>query len=218
MKLSVAARDEVRRQLREHPKLTMHVASKTEVSKLSKEQLLVLAEKLNIDVESIVNGTAEKAKGMAAVLAPNDLERWEHTHHYPAFSGIYEFDMAFEMMGIRMERKARADYTHTPEWDYFDLNKGCVTSGWPGGSIALEVLTVPNPDAWTTSTDGRRRMERLKPVWNRIDLGEQTLSYDFWDALEDAIDAKCRAEDLERRRAHGVSEQTPALPPPKEGG
>lgn len=60
---------------------------------------------------------------------PDELSEAEYEQasryslQYPAFKGTYEFDLTFQMLGNRVTRKAKAEYTFTPEWEYYDLNK-----------------------------------------------------------------------------------------------
>lgn len=205
MKLSATAREELRRKLREHPDLTNFLPNKSAVSSLSKQELLDVSLKLGIDVNSIVKSVQISSHGMAAVLEPEELELWEHSEKHPAFKGVFEFNLVFEVLGQKVERRARLNYSWTPEWEYFDLVQGRVMVGWPGNTIGpVEVLAVPEGERWTTSAGGRSVKIKKTPVWTKIDLLEDgVLSDAVLDTIDDAIDAACRAEDAERRREHG---------------
>jgi hypothetical protein len=70
-RLPVLARNQLRRELRKHPEAKRHVAGlKDTIDRLSKPA---------------------RGKGMASVLEPEELEKWEHTLKYPAFVGLMEF-------------------------------------------------------------------------------------------------------------------------------
>lgn len=204
MKLSAAAREEIRRKLREHPDLTNFLPNKSAVSSLSKQELLDVSLKLNIDVNSIVK-SEQISNHMAAVLEPEELELWEHSEKHPAFTGVFEFNLVVELLGQKVERRARLKYSWTPGWEYFDLVQGRVMVGWPGNTIGpVEVLAVPGGERWTTSAGGRSVKVKKTPVWTKIDLlDDGVLSDAALDAIDDAIDALCRTEDAERRREYG---------------
>jgi len=112
-----------------------------------------------------------------------------YSDRWPAFAGNYEFDLVLETLGTRVTRKARAEYTFTPEWEYFDLRKQAPFVGWPGSMIRMFVQSVPDRD------------DRDVPSWVRMrDIIENgILPEEFWDALDDALDQRCKAEDAERR-------------------
>jgi len=42
---------------------------------------------------------------------------------FPVFTGIFEFDLTFKLLGKRVTRPARVEYTFTPEWESFDLHE-----------------------------------------------------------------------------------------------
>lgn len=100
-----------------------------------------------------------------------------------------------------MTRSARAEYTYTPEWPYYDTRKRAVYEGWYESSTSVEFRNVPDKDG-----------DLGDPTWETIDIlaiGE------IWNILEDAIEEKCKAEDAERRR---VAAETPSSPPRRPRG
>jgi hypothetical protein len=160
---------------------------------LSKPELLTLAKKFGIDVQAIIEHSMARGKGMASVLEPEELEKWEHTLKYPAFVGLMEFIISVTILGKRVKRKAKAEFKFTPEWSYFDLQKKEPFVGWPGSILTLHILTAPHPD--DTGTE--------EPHWVQMeDLAEKDiLPGEVWDRLRDTIDEKCKVEDAKRRRA-----------------
>jgi hypothetical protein len=202
VKLSVAAREEVRRQLRAHPNLKHHLSSRTEVSRLPKDELIALSGKLGVDVRAIAEN-AFQAGGVTGILEPVVVQIMGYNEQPPAFSGILEFEIAIEMLGKKVSRKARAIYTYIPEWEYFDLARGGVFQGSPGSTIQLEVLAMPEGYTFKSGPDGKHVREKLSPTWTGFDVAETgVLSQEVWDAVEGAIDDKCRAEDGIKRREH----------------
>jgi len=121
-------------------------------------------------------------------------ERYLHSHKYPAFDGVLEFDLTFELYGHCVTRQARATYTFTPDWEYFDLVKNALYVGWAGSTMDLEVLAIPS--------DGTGDDE---PEWVEVNdlcqLG--VFSHAMGDAIDGAIEQQCRVEDAERRNAAG---------------
>lgn len=122
-----------------------------------------------------------------------------YTHRYPGFKGTLEFDMTFAFLGKRVTRKARVDYIRTPEWEYFDLNKQAPHVGLDSARYHLEIAAVPEEH----HDDGT--MTLGMPYWVKMgDITENdVLPHEMWDAVIDAIDEKCKAEDAERRKTAG---------------
>ena len=46
-----------------------------------------------------------------------------HHCNNPAFKGILEFDLTIGWLGKQITRRARVDYEHTPEGEFYDLQK-----------------------------------------------------------------------------------------------
>jgi hypothetical protein len=94
-------------------------------------------------------------------------------------------------------RKAKVVYEHTPEWEYYDLRKKEPYTGWASSSYHIEVAAVPEEQ----DDDGNTTAGT--PYWVRMDdiTRDNILPNDVWDAVLDAVDERCKAEDAERRRA-----------------
>jgi len=199
LKLPVLARNQLRRELRSHPEARRHVAGlKDTIDQLSKPELLALAEKFGIDIKAIIDHSLDHGKGLESVLESEELERWEHNHKNPAFVGSLEFDISFTLLGRRAKRRAKAEYSFTPHWPYFDLSKKGPFEGWPGSLISLHVLTALAPDPEDDP-------ELEAPHWVQLDefIGEDIMPPELWDRIREAIDDKCRVEDAKRRQAAG---------------
>jgi hypothetical protein len=84
-------------------------------------------------------------------------------------------------------RKARAEYTYTPEWQYWDLRKQALYLGLQGSGLGISVRTVSDKDG----DDGG-------PLWKKIDILDMG---EIWNILEDEIERRCKVEDAKRRRA-----------------
>jgi len=175
-KFDILARGHLQRGLRNHPDAAQHVASPEAIDRLPMRSLLALAKKLGVDAPAMI----EKVRA-------EDQERWRYTEQNPAFRGTLEFDLSVELLGSRVTRKARAEYTFTPEWPYYDKKKRAPYEGWPGSTIQLSILTVQEKEGHVGP-----------PTWESIDLLEIG---ELWDAIDDAIEARCKVEDAERRRA-----------------
>lgn len=206
MKLPVAARDELRRQIREHPRANEFVPNKSAVSRLAKSELLEIANQLGINAEEIVETTKKSAQGMEGIFEPEELETYKHSERHPAFKGTLEFPLKIEMFGKTLERRARLTYEWTPEWDYFDLIKKEVTQGWEGSVVGLEILAIPEGERWTSGPNGQMIREKNTPTWTKVDIfAEGILTPEIWEMIDTAIDEKCREEDKERRKEHRLS-------------
>jgi len=182
-----AAVGELRFEIRRHRKLKQFVADRDEIDEMPVSKLLELAASLGINLDAVIA----------------DAERWHHMLRYPAFTGHYLFDITFEMLSIRIVRKACVEYDYTPEWEYYDLRKRAPYVSWAGSRMSFYVASVPDPDSRPKS----------KPKWERVELGEDVLPGYFWDALDNRIEQQCKVEDDERRRS--VSAGKP--PKPRKG-
>jgi hypothetical protein len=124
-------------------------------------------------------------------------------------TGRAELDVIIEVFGLRIARKMRVEYNHTPEWEYFDLQKQAPYVGWDRTSWTLLMLTVPAEDA---DDDAKPAEDDDKPEWVKVgDLSQLgLLPRAFWDRLDEVTDANSSAEDAERRRR--AAENPPASP------
>jgi hypothetical protein len=131
-----------------------------------------------------------------------DSERereWRYSYNNPGFKGDLEFDMRFELLGKSVTRKARVVYEYKPEWEYFNLNKKVLRVFSLGDRLAyhLELLAVSEE----FHDDGT--MTLGKPHW--VEMGDvikdDVMPHEVWDAVYDAIEKKCKAEDKQRRKA-----------------
>jgi hypothetical protein len=139
-------------------------------------ELLAITRRFDLDARALIDAVREQ-----------DFELMEYSRKFPAFRGTFDFDLTVELLGKRVTRKARADYTHTPDWEYFDLRKQAPYVGWPESGLGISIRTVPDKDGF----DGG-------PSWEKIDIldiGE------IWDILDDEIERRCKVEDAKRRRA-----------------
>jgi hypothetical protein len=174
--------------LRKHPDIGKYIADVDDLDDTPMLALLKLAAKLGVaDVDALIDATERE----------QDACR-RYSDDYPAFIGRIKFDLTVEVFGKRIIRKARADYTYTPEWPYYDLQKRAIYEGWPGSSIQVEFLSVPDEDNQPPGS---------APEWREIDI---LAIDDVWNTVEDAIEAKCKVEDEERRRVAAQSAASPA--------
>jgi hypothetical protein len=137
-------------------------------------ELLALARKLDVDARALIDTVR--------------TERMVYSTQHPAFRGTLDFELTVEVLGKRVTRKTRGDYSFTPDWEYFDQQRQAPYVGWSGSGLCITIRTVPDKDL---TPDGR-------PSWEQIDILGIT---EVWDILDEAIETKCRAEDAKRRQA-----------------
>src|SRR5262245_44475075 len=140
------------------------------------------------------------SKGTTQQPSATDSEFDAQSRHYrdnPAFKGILEFDLTIGWMGKQITRRARVDYEHTPEGEFYDLQKKeLVASIVDQCMYSLHLQAVPeefHDDG--TITEG-------KPHWVKMGdiLRNDVVPHEMWDVVLDAIEEKSKAEDAERRR------------------
>lgn len=159
-------------------------------------------------------GAAPKDAEVANILCYSitDAHRWNFSHGNPGFTGEIEFDLEMSLVGERVLRRARIKFKYTPEWEYFDLKKQAPFTGWANWSIGLEIYTVADPDdEGEVGSDSDEDVNEAEddpddpspPTWTSIgDLGKDgALPRTVWDRFDELIDERCKAEDLDRRRA-----------------
>jgi hypothetical protein len=183
--IDVLSQHYLARGLMKHPDVGEYVADVNEIEDMPMLALLRLAQRMGVDADTLIEATER---------AEEACRRYSHEH--PAFVGRIEFDLTVEVFGKRVTRKAHADYSYTPEWEYWDLNKGAPFEGWPGSAITVEARTVPKEDGSVGP-----------PRWEQIEIPEIG---EVWNAIEEAIDAKCKVDDEERRRAAARDAASPA--------
>jgi hypothetical protein len=110
-----------------------------------------------------------------------------------------------ELLGRKVSRRAKIAYTHTPEWEYWDLQKNAPYTGWASSSWHIDLLAVPQEQ----DEDGN--FVDLEPYWMRLEelTRDDIIPTEVWDTLLDAVDDKCKAEDAERRRVAALKATSP---------
>jgi hypothetical protein len=211
MKLTIAVRNALRRELRNHPEIKQHVSSIAEVSRLRKKELLALAKKLSIDVKALMMEEDRKfpqllkehktEEALETMFEEEELERFRHSEKCPAFEGTLEFDVKIELLGKSVTRKARVIWQYTPEWEYYDLNRHCLMRGFPGDQMHAEILKVSTRQHWDTGEDGVSRKRKSLPTWEPISLLNEgvLMTEEMLEELDERIDQICRKEDAKRR-------------------
>ena len=193
--IDILARGFLRRGLSEHPDAAKHVADVKDIESMSAWELLDLAKRMGVDHAA-----------MTRSLEQEDDARWQYTYRNPGFQGALEFDLVFELLGRKVTRKAKIVYTHTPEWEYWDLVKQAPYTGWASSSWQIELQAVPQEQ------DEDENFIDLEPYWMRLEelTRDDIIPTEVWDVLLDAVDDKCRVEDAERRRVAAARAALPA--------
>jgi hypothetical protein len=193
--IDVLAQHYLQMGLRKHPDIGQHVADVADVAGMPLLKLMKLAQEMGLDANAVIEKTEQEE---------SELSRY--SIRYPGFRGELEFDLTISFLGNAVTRKAKVVFEHTPEWPYFDLNKRAEFKGWHGTCYHVEVAAVPESDHEDgTTTFGT-------PYWVHLEDIAQSdvLPHSTWDALLDAIDEKCKAEDAERRRMAAARAASPS--------
>jgi hypothetical protein len=221
MRLPVAARNALKRELRNHPEIRQHVSLIAEISQLRKEELLTLAKKLSINVNGLIKEEVKLTSNpenvgnpeeyLEAVFEPEEIDLFHYQNKHPAFEGTLEFELKLEAFGKSTTRKARVVWQHTPEWEHYDLNRHCVMPA--GGQFVLytEILAVSEREYWDRGADGKSRKRKNMPTWTKIDLLKEDalMSDEMLQEIDARIDQACRVEDAARRAKLASGAQVP---------
>jgi hypothetical protein len=109
-------------------------------------------------------------------------------------------------LGQRFTRPARIVYAFTPgDWRYFDPETGKTRKGTETAFYHVDLRLVPKE--WHDDGTGEGVVKEGKPYWFTFGdfVRNDMLPNDVLDAILNAIEDKCRAEDAERRKAAGLS-------------
>jgi hypothetical protein len=184
--IDVLARHYLWRGLSKLSDVTKHVADGGDLEKMGMWALLKLAKSLGVDADDVIRATEQEERQLQ-----------DYSSKYPGFRGELEFDWTVAFLGQTVIRKARVAYRHTPEWEYYDVRKDALYTGWDSTSYRIEMQAEPEDQ------DGDGNPIPGTPYW--VVVGDITqddvLPSAVWEAVIDAIDAKCKIEDVERRAA-----------------
>jgi hypothetical protein len=184
--IDVLARHYLGRGLSKHPDAAQHVANVDDIEQMPMWSLLTLAKKMGVDAHATIRTTEAHEDQLS-----------KYSFSFPGFKGELGFDLTIAFLGKSITRKAKVVYEHTPEWEYYDLRKKALYTGWESSSYHIEVEAVPEEQ----DNDGNATAGT--PYWVRMDdiARDDILPHDVWDAVLDAVDEQCKAKDAERRRA-----------------
>jgi hypothetical protein len=191
MKLKSTKRQRLRSALRAHPDVAKFVNTGAEIAEMSDEQMLELADRMDLNVEAATK-----------YPHPIDLDRalQDYSMAHPAFEGHIEIDLVINLLGLTVQRRARLAFTDTPDWKYFDTEQGNERLGWESRSVAIEVLAAPDNEAWVLTEKLDVVKASNEPRWIALDLGDRgVLPSAVWAEIDRLIDEHCLKED-ERRR------------------
>jgi hypothetical protein len=184
--INVLARHYLWRGLSKLPDVTKHVATPCDLEKMGMWELLKLAKSLGVEADNVIRATEQEERQLQ-----------DYSSRYPGFRGELEFDWTVAFLGQTATRKARIVYEHTPVWEYYDVRKDALYTGWDSSSYQIEMQAEPEDQ------DGDGNPIPGTPCW--VVVGDITqddvLPSAVWEAVIDAIDAKCKIEDVERRAA-----------------
>jgi len=197
-KIDILARAYLADGLSRHPDIAKHVERVEDVEKMGMWALLTLAKKMGVDPDEMIRKTEQEREELSV-----------YSFRYPGFKGELSFDLTMTFLGKSVTRKAKVIYEHTPGWPYYDLRKQAEFTGWEGTQYHIELQAVPEEH----HDDGTVTFGT--PHWITLDdiTEDDALPHEAWDAVIDAVDEKCKAEDAERRRAAASLKSRP-----KRGG
>jgi hypothetical protein len=181
--------------LSRHPDIAKHVERVADVEKMGMWALLTLAKKMGVDPNEMIRKTEQESDALS-----------HYSFRYPAFKGELPFDLTFTFLGKNVTRKAKVIYEHTPKWPYYDLRKQAEFTGWEGTKYHIELQAVPEEH----HDDGTVTLGTPRWIEMTDFTEDDVLPHEAWDAVIDAVDEKCKAEDADRRRAAGLKAKPPA--------
>lgn len=192
MKLDSIRRKRLRTAIRAHFDVAEFVSSGSEISSMSDERMLEVADLLGFNVGAATNFPH---------LIDLDSALEKHSMAHPAFTGQIAFDLSVNLLGIVVDRKARLAFSYTPDWRYFDAESARNRLAHEYRAVAIEVLAAPDFDAWVLNEQLEVVKASNEPRWLAIHLGERgVLPNAVWSEVDRLIDEHCRKADEDRRR------------------
>ena len=114
------------------PDVSKHVANPSDLEKMGMWELLKLAKSLGANADDLIRATEQEERQLH-----------DYSSKYPGFRGELEFDWTVAFLGQTVTRKARIVYEHTPVWEYYDLRKDALYTGWESSSYRIEMQAEP---------------------------------------------------------------------------
>jgi hypothetical protein len=106
---------------------------------------------MGIDTNSVIRATEQEERQLL-----------DYSHKFPGFRGEFDWTVAF--IGESVTRKERVVYSHTPEWEYFDLHKNAPYAGWNSSSYRIETQPGEEDPPCRKAGPGRRGPRSRRPV------------------------------------------------------
>lgn len=195
LKLTKNARRILVARIRVHADATKHVKSSNAVSELPERELLSIGQKLRVDIGEVIRQAEANPKDYAF-----EIEKHLFLADEYAFSGEIEFDLEVKLFGTAVQRKAKIVYEHTPDWAYLNHITGKEQLGWESTSFGIEILAIPDGEAWETGKNGKLVKCKNDPCWTKVDLVQDgVLPESVKHTVYDMIDQDARRQDAENR-------------------
>jgi hypothetical protein len=105
---------------------------------------------MGIETNSVITATEQEERRLL-----------DYSHKFPGFRGEFDWTVAF--IGGSVTRKERVVYSHTPEWEYFDLHKNAPYAGWNSSSYRIETQIRRGRSAVPKSRTRKKRPKKPPP-------------------------------------------------------
>jgi hypothetical protein len=195
--IDILARHYLARGLSQHPDIAKHFERVEDVERMGMWSLLDLAKKMGVDADGLIRSTEADERALS-----------DYSFRHPAFEGELPFDLTISFLGKTVTRRAKVVFEHTPEWEYWDLQKKASFMGWSGTSYHIEVAAVPQV------YERDETVTEAPPEWFRMEdiTRDGVVPDEVWDAVLDGVDEQCKVTDAERRRVAAARAISPARP------
>jgi len=204
VKMPAEVRTALRKIIRNHPDVGRYVHSKSDVNSLTRDKLIELADKLEIDFI----GELQRALGKVFWSWEESIDNVDGELH--PFVGELEFDIALSALGVEVTLRSKVPYEHTPEWQYYCPHDKRLKYRRASSAIGFSYFRIPSPESYRQSPKGG--LEKVEPEW--MDDGRvYLLPYQIQGAIDAAIERECWSIDQERRKAAGFPPGDPANNP-----
>jgi hypothetical protein len=181
IKIPTQIRTSIRKMVRNHPDVLNNIKTKSDVNNLTRDELIELADKLEIDFISNLN--VDKNIEFTALVKfeqninpPKDPPLSMLDTDY-VFSGELTSDFKLSAIGVSQTLKIKFDYQHTPEWQYACLVDNRLKYRRGGTSVSYTV-EVFDEEKW----DGSLEHDEMPRKWVKYND-----EIDIWKILEGPI-------------------------------
>ena len=202
IKISADIRTALRKMLRGHPNILDHVTSKSQVNNLTRDNLIKLADNLEVDFvgELFKNSHIELATVMEFKGSLSSSVSYKN--YRGAFFGQVLTDLKLNALGVSQTLKLKCNYENTPEWQYACLDDKRLKYRGGSSRTSLEVKVMGQLSYSLEEEANIREKSQWLTAEESVGMWD-LLRGPIEEKLDEKIEKKMMAEDKVNRQKMG---------------